>query len=288
MPKLLHEVVTHILRAAPETLVRLLPPDLALAFPATARPRVTAAELPDLQLLEFRADTVLLFGDDGRPSAVIIGEVQNDFDKRKLFTIPAYLALARAKFECPALIVIVALDPDVAAAYRRPIELGFGRGYVSPVVISAADVPQITDLELARACPQLAVLSAVVHGHAPGAEYIALTALTVTRGLDSEAQLFYPDAIFSRLGEAAHLALEQLMRSDSTHPYHSEFARRYYDQGSAEGEVRILFKLLSFKGFTLSPSLHARVTACRDLEQIEAWIDRVLTARTIDDVFSEE
>jgi hypothetical protein len=296
MPKLLHEVVTHILRSAPETLVRLLPPELALRLPAQLQPRVTTAELPDIQILEYRADAVLLFGEDDGPLAAIIAEVQNDFSRRKLYTYPAYWTLARAKYECPTLVVIVALDPDVAAAYRAPIDLGFGRGFVTPVVVSADNIPRITDRELARAYPQLAVLSAVAHGRESGAEHIAYAAFSVIPDLDSEAQLFYPDAIYATLNKVALRALDQLMRTaDDRNPFHSEFARRYWFEGEAkgkiegklEGEAKLLLKLLRLKGFVLPPELHARITDCQDLDQLETWAGHLLTAQTLADVFPD-
>jgi hypothetical protein len=47
-----------------------------------------------------------------------------------------------------------------------------------------------------------------------------------------------------------------------------------------------LLKLLRFKGFTVSPELAARVEACQDLDQLDRWAERVLTATTLDDIFS--
>jgi hypothetical protein len=292
MPKLLHETVTHILRDAPETLLRLLPAELTRQLPATAVPRVTAAELPDLQLSEYRADAVLLLGDPARPVAAIIGEVQNEFDRRKLYSLPAYWTLARAKFECPALVVILALDPEVAAAYRAPIDLGFGRGTVAPLVLSAADIPAITDVEAALACPHLAVLSAIAHGNEPGGERIAFAAIEASRVLDSEARVFYPDAVFLALNAVAQKALEQLMRtSDDPNPFHSDVARQWWAKGQSEGKVEgkaeLLLKMLELKGFTVSPALQDRITACTDPGQIEAWAERFITARTLEDVFSD-
>jgi hypothetical protein len=292
MPKLLHELVTHVLRTAPETLLRLLPDEVTRQLPASALPRVTASELPDLNLREFRADAILLLGDPERPSAVLITEVQNEFDPRKLYSYPNYWTAARARYECPAMVVIFALDRDVAAAYRQPVDLGFGLGWIQPFVLTAADVPWISDLELARTCPRLAVLSAIAHAHEPGVEHVALAAIIVSRDLDSESQLLYPDAIFAHLGKVAQLALEQLMRTaGDPNPFHSDVARGWWAKGAtageAKGEAKILLKLLQLKGFTVSPELHARISECSDTTQLETWAGLLLTARTLADVFPD-
>lgn len=54
----------------------------------------------------------------------------------------------------------------------------------------------------------------------------------------------------------------------------------------AEAEARLLLKLLRFKGFTVSPELSARVESCQDLDQLELWAERVLTATALDDIFA--
>ena len=53
----------------------------------------------------------------------------------------------------------------------------------------------------------------------------------------------------------------------------------------AEGQAQMLLKLLRVKGFTISPELAARVESCKDLDQLDLWAERVLTATTLDDIF---
>lgn len=77
----------------------------------------------------------------------------------------------------------------------------------------------------------------------------------------------------------------------------TEFARKYIALGRAQveaeaqtrafarGHTAMLLKLLRFKGFTAAPELVARVEACEDIAQLDAWAERVLTATTLDDIF---
>jgi len=304
MPKLSHEALVRLVRAAPEMFVGLLQRALGLDLPAQAQARVTAAELVDLDLAEYRADAVLTLGPEDRPTEAFVIEAQSDIDGRKHRTWPLYVAGLRARLGCPVTLVVVALDPRVAAWCAEPIDLGRRRGTIVPLVLGPDQIPVIVDPEEARRAPELAVLSVAAHGREPGAEHIALAALAAVRDLDRDGEVFYPDFIYAVLGEVARAALELLM-SKAKYEYQSEFARKYISigraegearglaegeargeaRGKAEGEARLLLKLLRLRGFTVAPELAARVESCRDLAQLDAWAERVLTATSLDDIF---
>lgn len=70
------------------------------------------------------------------------------------------------------------------------------------------------------------------------------------------------------------------------HAFHSEIARQWAAQGRAEGEATILLKLLQLKGFAVPEELRQRILECTDCAQLEEWAGRVLTARSLEDVFT--
>jgi hypothetical protein len=288
MPKLSHEALVRLVRAAPEMIVELLQRELGVELPAHARPRITAAELVDLDLAEYRADAVIIIGPEDAPTEAFVIEVQSDIDVRKRRTWPLYVAGLRARLGCPVTLVVVTLDPRVAAWCAEPIDLGRKRGTILPLVLGPSQIPFIVDHEEARRAPELAVLSVAAHGREPGAEYIAVAALAAVHDLDTDSEVFYPDFIYAVLGEVARAALELIMNK-ANYEYQSDFARKYISIGKAEGEARgearLLLKQLRFKGFSVSPELAARVESCQDLEQLDRWAERVLTATTLDDVF---
>ncbi len=291
MPKLTHEALVHLVRAAPELVLRLLGPELAAELPMHAPPRVTAAELTDLNFAEHRADAVLVLGDPARPTLVLVVEVQSEVDARKRFTWPLYVAGMRARWRCPVLLVVIAPTAAVARWCAVPIDLGHGRCTLHPLVLGPDQIPVITDPEEARLAPELAVLSVAAHGHEPGAEHIALAALMAARDLDSDRHLLYPDFIFALLGEVARTALEQMMRIPN-YEYQSDFARKYYSEGKAEGKAQgraeLFLKLLRLRGFVVPDELERRVGACSDGERLERWAGRLLTAHSLEDVFADE
>src|SRR5690606_30241494 len=99
-------------------------------------------------------------------------EVQSEVDLRKHRTWPLYIAGLRARLGCPVTLVIIAIDPQVAAWCAQPIDLGRGRGTILPLVLGPGQIPVIVDPEEARRSPELAVLSVAAHAHEPGAEHI--------------------------------------------------------------------------------------------------------------------
>ena len=72
--------------------------------------------------------------------------------------------------------------------------------------------------------------------------------------------------------------------------YQSDFARRYVAQGRAEGKtegkIELLLTLLTMRFGPLTDAVQARVRAARDT-QLDAMAERVLTGKTLDEVFSK-
>ena len=75
--------------------------------------------------------------------------------------------------------------------------------------------------------------------------------------------------------------------STTTHRYQSDFARRYFDAGEAKGEARAVLAVLSARGIEVPGDVRERIEACTDLEQLDSWIRRAATARTVQDVFED-
>ena len=69
--------------------------------------------------------------------------------------------------------------------------------------------------------------------------------------------------------------------------YQSDFARKYFYEGKAEGEAKLLLRFLRRKGFVVDAATEARVTGCKDTEQLNTWADRILTATSLDEVFAD-
>jgi hypothetical protein len=106
----------------------------------------------------------------------------------------------RSWWSCFVTLVVITLDEGTARWARKRIELALGSPEaISAVVIGPAQVPRITEIERARAMPELAVLSAAAHGQEPDAAEIAHVAFRACAALDSRQSALYADLIMARL-----------------------------------------------------------------------------------------
>jgi hypothetical protein len=48
----------------------------------------------------------------------------------------------------------------------------------------------------------------------------------------------------------------------------------------------MLLRVLAARGFDVPGQVRERVLSCTDLQQLESWGDRAVTAASLDDVFS--
>jgi hypothetical protein len=293
MPKPSHEALVQLIRSAPALIPGLIWPEEQAS--ARAKSRVTATEFVDLNLAEHRADVVLLMGEKERPEEVLVVEVQTAIDPRKHASWPVYVAGLRARHGCPTTLVVVALDDEVARWAGEAIDLGRGMSWVRPMVVGRAAVPAITNIEEAERTPGLAVLSFMAHiDEAADLEGRAQAALVGLHALDNIDAKVYFDIVIARLGQAGQAILEKLMATTG-YEFQSEFAREFISKGKAEGiaegkvegKAETLFKLLQLKGLEPSDSQRQRVLSCTDPVQLDTWSGRVLTARSVEDVFAE-
>ncbi|GAB3459424.1 hypothetical protein GCM10027570_43520 [Streptomonospora sediminis] len=71
----------------------------------------------------------------------------------------------------------------------------------------------------------------------------------------------------------------------AAHPYHSEFARKYYGRGKAEGKAESVLRVLKARGITISEEDRTRITTCTDPETLNTWLDRAIDIHTADQLF---
>jgi hypothetical protein len=286
MPSITHEALVLLFRNRPELAPELLRDALGVTLPAYAEARVEAADLSDVKPAEYHADLVVLLV-DGKPVLAIVVEVQLRRDDGKAFTWPVYVAGLRARFKCPACVLVVCPTEAIADWARTPIELGPG-AHLAPFVVGPKAVPVVRDIEAAKRDPELAVLSAMAHGKDADGPAIAFAALAASVGLNEERALLYSDVIMASLSEATRAAMEKLMASGN-YEYQSEFAKTHQAKGRAEGEARgearSVLTVLDARGLLVSAEQKERITACTDLELLGRWLRKAVTARSAEELF---
>jgi hypothetical protein len=179
-------------------------------------------------------------------------------------------------------LLVITAEENVARWASKAIELGGGNRFV-PWVLSLSGVPEVTDEARAREDPELAVLSAMAHANDPDttkSARIALMAQMASIGLDAERSRLYGDLVLHSLPEVARQALQAM--DASKYEYQSEFARRYYGQGVAQGRAEIVLKQLATRYGKLSAEIAARVQSASATD-LDGIAQRVLTAQTLDE-----
>jgi hypothetical protein len=282
-----HECLVDLFKNRPSLGAELLSEALGVALPAYTEARLISIDLTEIQPAEYRADVVILLLDGDTPIWVLIVEVQLGIAPRKRFTWPEYTMGARAAHSCPVGLLVVAPDPVVAAWCAEPIETGLPGFVLCPPVLGREAIPLVTDPAEAARRPELAVLSAMAHGEGEQGAAIAAAVLPAIRGLEDEKARFYGDLVLSCLNEAARRALETMMKG---YEYQSDFAKKYIAQGRQEGrqegELNLLLRLLRARFGELPVAAVTRIEAA-DIAQLEQWGERVLSARTLAEVFGE-
>ncbi|MCC6552453.1 MAG: hypothetical protein IT372_05445, partial [Polyangiaceae bacterium] len=204
------------------------------------------------------------------------------------YSWPEYTTGSRARHRCPVGLLVVAPDPAIAAWCAEPIETGIPGFVLHPPVLGREAVPVVTDPAEAARRPELAVLSAMAHGESAQGAAIGAAVLPAVRALDDERARFYGDLVLNSLNEAARRALEAMMKG---YEYQSDFAKKYYGQGRAEGrsEARAhdVLTVLRVRGVAVPDAVREQILAQNDPDRLERWLERAAVADSIADVLDE-
>jgi hypothetical protein len=280
MPSLTHEALLLLFRNRPELAPELLREALGIELPAYTEVRVESADLTEVVPAEYRADLVVLLV-DGKPVLAIAVEVQLARDDRKRFTWPVYAAGLYARFECPAVVLVVTPAPEVARWAAEPIRLGPVSSF-SALVLGPDAVPVVTDPARAEADPELGVLSAMAHGrgNVEQAVQIALAAIAGAKLVqDRDVSVLYFDLIDAALSEAARKAFQML-------PQGYEFQSETLRKNVATTKAAAVVAVLEAREIALSEEQKNRILTCLDIKLLDQWIRRAAIIGSADELFS--
>lgn len=297
MPSHTHQILLELFRRCPTLLAELLAaatesgPPLALARGARVVP--TSATFTGLGSAEFRVDLALhvLPAASDQPLRTILLEAQLGPDRDKRFTWPLYSAAVRARDRCPVTTIVLALDRRTARWAARPIVLDpMGTHVFRPVVIGPGDIPRITDLDQARALPELTMLSALVHCRTRGGEHVVRAALVAaSAALDRPFFTFYATTIGALLSEDMRRPLEALMdyQGNSVDAEIERYHRTQWEKGAREVLGKLIIDLLTERFGSLPAPATTRILAA-DSALLAHWVKRVISAGSLDEVFDSK
>ena len=289
MPSPRHDTINRLFRERPELAVEVLRELVGVDVPLAGPVRLESNDFNDRPSKDFQPDTVIVIGPPRAPLHGIVVEVQQDKAESKCKQLPRYAAALWLLLRCPVTVLCVCPESDVAAHYAKPIQTELP-GYVfRAAVLEPGDVPAFTDAEEAATHPELAAMAVMAHGqHRPVAE--AFVAALESLKPDHAPQ--YYEYAYSMAAPAVRLILEELM-SSAAWPVYSPFAREHYGhgkddgraEGRVEGEASAVLRVLAARGIDVPEDARARIRACADVRQLDAWLDRAVVATSITDLF---
>jgi hypothetical protein len=289
LPSLTHQALASLFRDNPTLGLRLLQSATDVSLPAGAQARLHAAQFTDLRPPEYAADAACLIEDGtGKAIGALIVEIQLSPDELKPPSWLSYTATLHRALLVPVTVLAVAVTEEMERWCARPYSYNHLGSTFQPLVIGPSAIPRVTDVEQARALPELAILSVAAHGREPDAEAIGIAAYLAAGALgalDTDRGARYADVITAWLSEAARRALEEFM---SLHGYEfqSEFAKKYAAEGRKEGieEGRKEGLLLAIEGLTdvlgISLSAEQRETLEKaDVERLKAIYEALRSSK---------
>ncbi len=290
MPSAVHEAIRDLFRDRPAFAAELLADVLGATIPSYSEARVADGTYPQNAAPVLSADAVveLLAGDTVVLSVVVEVQLGRDIQKRAVW--PVYVATQARLSQCPAVLLVVALDAEVAAWASEPIHVGPGT-VVTPWVLGPSAVPRTFDPLVVTDHVELAVLAAIAHGNERGGETTIESALAAIRGLEDDRGRCYTAAIYRALNAAMRSTMEEMMqRSEAMNEAVEDLNNRLIAigeaRGEARGEVRALLQLLAVRGLTPSDDQRATIAACSDTAMLDRWVARAATATAVDEVLA--
>ncbi|MBE3012513.1 hypothetical protein IL992_25445 [Microbispora sp. NEAU-D428] len=151
---------------------------------------------------------------------------------------------------------------------------------------AAGDRPQphalITDPDQARACPELAVLSAVAHPD-EAEDGPALEAMPAgLKTLDQERRTLYLNFVFRSLPEVTIKRLEEMV---TTIQDFEDLGKKYFSHWVAEGQIKSIFSVLDARGLEIPEDARERIRRCEDPNQLDAWARKAAVITSVDELF---
>ncbi|GAA2290356.1 hypothetical protein OKJ48_34180 [Streptomyces kunmingensis] len=293
-----HEAMHRIFQQDPDLFTRVSRL-LGLKVPAPTKVTVMPTDLTEGDPLERRVDTLLNMETEEFGPYLLAVEAQGKKHPDKPATWAYYVAYLWSKYRRPTTLLVVCQDRRTAEWAAQPVSSGppaIPGLTVQPLVIGPHNMPRITSAAEARKDPTLAAFSAITHAADERVDAI-LKALSTALRDDPEGPT-NPLIEFVAKGLSKRPAAQQwrhLMAVDLSF-YNSDMSEEIRDegrvqgraQGRAQGEAKAVLRILEKRGVLVSDEARERIASCADLDTLDLWLDRSVTAVDVAELFVED
>jgi hypothetical protein len=305
MPSIVHEAPMELIRQHVELVRDLVHAVCDLSLDDAVTFELASTDASKAMGAQYLADGVVVAKDkNDEPLLAVIIEVQGRDAHAKRFSWPVYLCQVRGQHKCDALLLVICWNPDEVEKCRQTIRTGHPGFDLTPVVIHPGSSfggctgESGSYLVLFAGC-----IGAIDLDTEDGQDLV----LEAARQLPDASRRTCITLILAVASEAARHAMEAKM---ATPAYRNEFIESFVAQGKAEGiaegkaegiaegkaegiaegEAKALAssitKLLARRHIHVDEKRVEQIRSCSDVNQLDAWFNAAVTARTADEVFN--
>lgn len=281
-----HEAMHRIFQEDPGVFARTFRA-LGIPFEDQVTATLLPTDLTETKPLERRVDTLLRFDSEAGNSFLLAVEAQGKKDSEKEANWTYYLAHLYAKYRLPPILLVVCQDRNTARWAKRPVRVGTPQWTsltMHPLVLGPHNVPLVTDPVKAAEDVPLATLSAITHGRDPNATAILKALASALKTLNEETASIFIELTELGLGNAPAAQTWRKIMAVDLDFFRSETSQRL----RAEGRAGAILLLLSQRDVTVPDDVRDRINDCPDLDTLDTWFTRAITATTVDEIFQDQ
>ncbi|MFC5831378.1 hypothetical protein [Nonomuraea insulae] len=225
-------------------------------------------------------------GNRDHPVSSTLGNESNarSPDAEKLYSWLEYIANFRAREKCPACLVVICPNTEVARWAQQEIYTGHPGLILKVLAIHRGNTPVITDVGQARSNIVLAAISAVTQSEHPRFKEIAAAVQEAMKHIDESLAYRYARYINLSLEGDAQAEWNRGMQT-MKYPYQGEYSESLLAEGRVEGEARSVLKILDVRGLAVSEEVRKRIMDCREQSLLDVWLQRAIKVQSVEELF---
>lgn len=296
-----HEASHRIFQDRPELLAPVFE---IFGVPLPDKPviEVLSPDATEIRPLERRVDSVLrIEPPDDTGGFLLAIEAQGRKAADKPVSWSYYLSYLKAKYQVPALLLVVCQDLATAKWAHGPFKLGTD-GWtalsVHPLVLGPGNMPVITDVARAERNLAFATLAAMTHGRHESTPAILKTLAQALGRADAETAEYFVEMLEIALEdtEARQIWRSEMKVNGSFFPGRGTLIEETFLEGKAEGKAegraegraQAILVVLERRGVPTLAATRDRITTCTDLDTLDRWLDRAFSVTGAEELFETE
>lgn len=258
---------------------------LATGEPPPPHDEVSVEEVWEYTFYTHGIDSLLLFREEKVPQlALVLRAVHDRLDHHKDL-MWAYLASwVGVAYQCPAVMIVIADSPDLAAWAREPIDGGLGRVSMRPVAVCLGDIEPGDDLGLG--------LLHALSGKMPAGDLKGVANRLAALPFD-QAEWFAGVVDVGLSANSLSGSTDEWRGLASAAGYnldHSDvrwMRMRVYDADFSRATARSVVQVLEARGYTPTARARTRILTTDSRPTLERWLGQAAVTDEFEQLFGE-